>query len=85
MKFPIPATLATTLALIGQVAGAPLDHQDLEKKDASSATAVKPEPVAPIAPGKPIGQPVALEKKAAEPETAESNGQFVEIRDVPDS
>lgn len=79
MKFPIPATLATTLALIGQVAGAPLDHQDLEKKDASSATAVKPEPVAPI------GQPVALEKKAAEPETAESNGQFVEIRDVPDS
>lgn len=83
MKFQIPAVLATTLAVIGQVAGVPLESQELEKRGAPSETKPKPEPVGPIL-GEPISAP-AFEKRAAEPGTAESNDQFVEVRNVPDS
>ncbi len=73
MKSQISTALATTLAFIGQVAGTPFDRQGLEKKDASSETKSNLDVTAAV-----------LEKRAAEPGTAESNDQVVEVRDVPD-
>lgn len=73
INFQISTALATTLEFIGQVAGTPFDRQDLEKKDASSETKSNLDATATV-----------LEKRAAEPGTAESNDQVVEVRDVPD-
>lgn len=72
MKFS-PTALVTALEFVGQVAGTAFDRQALEKKYASSETKSNLEQIATV-----------LEKKVAEPGTAESNDQAIEIRDGPE-